>query len=201
MPVGGLNPLASEWKPPAEQLAQLQLGGAMLGSGGGGKAPSGRVASCPIAGAIAMLSNGSAAKIAAQRAEQQAAQPQGGDEDGDLHFDELHFGEDGAAFERGASTASSAEPSPQVSVSGALGWPWWGPGRWAIASGLVKAPQGACAAERLQHTLLALASVLCLPSSGLPIHSPLRNLPRRSLSAPRRCPRPPRRRRPPQPHC
>lgn len=124
MPVGGLNPFASEWKPPTEQLASLPVGARALG-GGSGKAPAGSDASCTLAGAIAMLSNGSVAKLAVQRAEQQAAQPQGADEDCDLHFDELHFGDDGASFERGASTASSAEPSPQVSVSGtklSKGW-------------------------------------------------------------------------------
>ncbi|KAL4447725.1 hypothetical protein ABPG75_004944 [Micractinium tetrahymenae] len=119
MPVGGLNPFASEWKPPTEQLSQLQLGGAALGGSGGKAVPAGRGASSTIAGAIAMLSNGSAAKVSAQQqVQQQAAQPQGGDEDGDLHFDELHFGDDGASFERGASTASSAEPSPQVPLVG-----------------------------------------------------------------------------------
>ncbi|KAL4424405.1 hypothetical protein ABPG77_005648 [Micractinium sp. CCAP 211/92] len=117
MPVGGLNPLASEWKPPTEQLAQLQLGSGSLAVGGGKAAPAGRSASCTVSGAIAIL-NGSVVKAAAQRAEQHEAQPQVGDDDGDLLFDELHFGEDGASFERGASTASSAEPSPQVSLVG-----------------------------------------------------------------------------------
>lgn len=154
MPVGGLNPLASEWKPPTEQLAQLQLGSGSLAVGGGKAAPAGRSASCTVSGAIAIL-NGSVVKAAAQRAEQHEAQPQVGDDDGDLLFDELHFGEDGASFERGASTASSAEPSPQVSVSAVQAW---------------KSCEGCCVILRRLQTGLAEACwqgvSLCCASAG-----------------------------------
>ena len=135
-PRPALNPFASAWQPgaAAEQLGALHLGpadvpgsGGKRGGGGGDSRP--RPALAPtdaMQHALAYL-NGAAARPAAAATAAAAAPAScpaaaaaaGGEADGEgggeLHFD-LHYGEDEA--ERTLSTASSAEQSPQVSVSG-----------------------------------------------------------------------------------
>ncbi|PSC73894.1 Serine threonine-kinase 2 19 [Micractinium conductrix] len=111
---GGLNPHASEWKPPGEALAALRIGG-------------GRGAAATAA-ALALLSkqqpNGAAHHRQQQQQKQQqngGTQQQDGGDDGELHFDDLQFGDDEGGSGRGSrahSTASSAEASPQVSLVG-----------------------------------------------------------------------------------
>jgi hypothetical protein len=122
-----LNPFAAEWQPPTEQLGALSTGPAAVpangkrSSGHGGVTPP----SESLQRALAYLNSGGAAAAhaahaaAATAAAEAAADGEadvetGGDE---LHFD-LHYGEEDAeADRRTLSTASSAEPSPQVSVS------------------------------------------------------------------------------------
>ncbi|KAI3425001.1 hypothetical protein D9Q98_008382 [Chlorella vulgaris] len=123
-----LNPFAAEWQPPTEQLGALSTGPAAVpangkrSSGHGGVTPP----SESLQRALAYLNSGGAAAAhaahaaAATAAAEAAADGEadvetGGDE---LHFD-LHYGEEDAeADRRTLSTASSAEPSPQVSLVG-----------------------------------------------------------------------------------
>lgn len=128
-----LNPSAAEWRPGTalEQLSALSLGPAVMpGSGarrlsGGGSGAAVGSPSTAASAAIAIHralgylgSNGAAAAPAAgpPAALGGASGPDDGETGGELHFD-LHFGEDDLE-RRTLSTASSTEPSPQVSVRG-----------------------------------------------------------------------------------
>lgn len=129
-PKPSLNPFAHEFKPPApvEQLSALHLG-AVATSGGGGKGSSlsssgngngkdstaAARSSASIERALAHLNlNGAGTTKPAAGANGAAAGQWEGDVEGDMHFD-LHFEDE---FDRPVSTASSTEPSPQVSLVG-----------------------------------------------------------------------------------